>query len=305
MVAEILVVDDSAVDREVIGALLEDEGHRLRYAENGKEALLEIGRSIPDLVITDLFMPELDGLELVRQLRASHPRLPVILVTSRGNEEIAAQALRRGAASYVPKSDLPSALGDAVAEVLDAVGQVRERRRLMNGLAHLEASFTLENDRDAFQPLIAFLQEQMWLVNLCDESELTRVGVAVGEALINAAEHGNLELESQLRETDRAQYLEQAAARRAIAPYDQRRVWVSLRIDREQASITVRDQGKGFDPHSVPDPTDPQNLLKASGRGVMLMRTFLDEVRYNDSGNEVTMVKRRRSASPDDSKSAR
>ena len=57
----------------------------------------------------------------------------------------------------------------------------------------------------------------------------------------------------------------------------------------------MRDEGSGFDPGALPDPLDPENLEKASGRGVLLMRAFMDDVRYNDAGNEVTLVLRRKS----------
>ena len=59
-----------------------------------------------------------------------------------------------------------------------------------------------------------------------------------------------------------------------------------------EAVFVVRDEGPGFDPNSLPDPTDPENLLKPSGRGIMLIRTFMDAVSFNEKGNEVTMVKR-------------
>ena len=56
----------------------------------------------------------------------------------------------------------------------------------------------------------------------------------------------------------------------------------------------VRDEGNGFDPTILPDPTDPANLEKSSGRGILLMRTFMDEVVFNEVGNEVQMLKRRK-----------
>ena len=52
----------------------------------------------------------------------------------------------------------------------------------------------------------------------------------------------------------------------------------------------IRDEGPGFDPTKLPDPTDPANMEKASGRGLLLIRTFMEEVRHNDQGNEITMV---------------
>jgi anti-sigma regulatory factor (Ser/Thr protein kinase) len=66
---------------------------------------------------------------------------------------------------------------------------------------------------------------------------------------------------------------------------------VIAHITRADAKFIVRDEGPGFDPHGLPDPTDPANLEKASGRGLLLMRTFMDSVSFNDLGNEVTMVK--------------
>ena len=55
----------------------------------------------------------------------------------------------------------------------------------------------------------------------------------------------------------------------------------------------VRDEGLGFDPSLLPDPTDPANLGKVSGRGLLLIQTFMDHVEHNATGNEITMVKRR------------
>ena len=291
--ATVLVVGDSATSRELISALLEEEGHSTSHAGNGTLAIVRVGEAEPDLVITDLLMPELDGFGLVSQLKESHPHLPVMLVTSKGSEKIAARALREGAASYVSKLELKTTLIDAVDEVLDSITQEQHRKRLMGGLTRYEASFVLENDRELFQPLVAYLQEQLKHLKVCGENDLTRLGVALGEALVNAAEHGNLELDSQLREEDRAAYFDQAKKHRAETPYGERRVHLKVCLTRGEACFTIRDEGNGFDPSLLPDPTNPQNLLKASGRGVMLMRTFMDEVTFNHRGNEVTLIKRR------------
>lgn len=70
-------------------------------------------------------------------------------------------------------------------------------------------------------------------------------------------------------------------------------VRVGYRVDRDQVAIVIEDRGPGFRPEDVPDPTDPSNLEKPSGRGVMLMRAYMSEVRYNDPGNRVCMIYRR------------
>jgi anti-sigma regulatory factor (Ser/Thr protein kinase) len=131
-------------------------------------------------------------------------------------------------------------------------------------------------------------------MNLCDELDRLRVGTALGEALVNAIDHGNLELDSNLRQQHHGiRYRQLAGERCRQPPYSQRRVHVTARFTPSEATFVIRDEGPGFDPAALPDPTDPENLLKPSGRGVMLIKTFMDDVRFNTRGNEITMVKRR------------
>ena len=75
-------------------------------------------------------------------------------------------------------------------------------------------------------------------------------------------------------------------------------VQLEVSFDQGRLLATVRDQGPGFDPASVPDPTRPENLSRACGRGLFLMRQLMDEVWYNDRGNEVTLVLRLDSGGP-------
>ena len=72
-----------------------------------------------------------------------------------------------------------------------------------------------------------------------------------------------------------------------------KKITVSSCVGAEQTAITVADEGEGFDPGAVPDPTVDENLEKPCGRGIMLMRAYMDEVMYNKAGNEVRMVKHR------------
>ena len=72
----------------------------------------------------------------------------------------------------------------------------------------------------------------------------------------------------------------------------QKRVRVEVDIKVEEVAVRVTDQGSGFDPTTVPDPTLPDNISKTGGRGIFLMRALMDEVRFNDQGNSVTLVLR-------------
>src|SRR4051812_38910940 len=100
----VLVVDDSAMDRHLAGAIIQKmEGWHADFAGNGVEALAMLEQKKADVVLTDMLMPEMDGLQLVQAVRTKYPLIPVILMTAHGSEDIAIQALQKGAASYVPK----------------------------------------------------------------------------------------------------------------------------------------------------------------------------------------------------------
>ena len=130
-------------------------------------------------------------------------------------------------------------------------------------------------------------------MDFCDKTKLLQIATALTEALANAVDHGNLELDSSLRDSGDNIWTRLGDERKGQRPYCDRRVYVTYRLTPSQATFVVRDEGPGFDPSTLPDPTDPENLLKPSGRGILLIRTFLDEVRFNESGNQITMVKHR------------
>lgn len=295
----VLVVDDSAVDQKLAGGLLQKQAEMIvSFASDGKQALAAIGAEMPDMVVTDLRMPGMNGLDLVRAIRDRFPLLPVILMTAQGSEEIAVEALRAGAASYVPKAKLARNLLDTVESVLSVARAHRHHARLLDCVTRQEWFLEMDNDPSLVASLVDHLRQNISRMGLGDEMARIRLAVALEEALLNALYHGNLEISSELREDDARQYYRLAEERRQQPPYRDRRLYVEARVSRSEANYVVRDQGPGFDPDSLPDPTDPANLEKISGRGLLLIRTFMDEVQHNASGNEITMIKRFEVPSP-------
>ena len=289
----ILIVDDSAVDRRLVQGLLEKcPDLSFMYAANGKEAVEQLKVSPPDLVLTDLQMPEMNGLELVKVVRRKHPLVPVILMTAQGSEEIAVQALASGAASYVPKAKLARELEATVESVLATARAQRRHARLMDSITRTHFSFVIDNDPSLIAAVVDHLQDHVVRLGVCDETERIRVGIALEESLVNAVYHGNLELTSELRESDIHAYYALAEERRREEPYRGRVVHIEAALSRHEATFVVRDSGPGFDPAALPDPTDPVHLEQLTGRGLLLIRTFMDEVRHNPAGNEITMVKK-------------
>jgi len=291
--AKILVVDDSKVDQHLVGSLLERmEDVTVVFAGDGREALAHMASDVPDLVLTDLQMPGMNGLELVGAIRLSYAGVPVVLMTAHGSEDVAAAALRRGAASYVPKRDLAGDLAETVERVL-AVTRAQREHTVFGCLAETNSHFVLDNDPALIKPLIAYLREEIASREFCDETVQMQVAVALDEVLVNAIHHGNLEVDSARRELGWDVYCAEIQARRRTAPYCDRRVHLTAKVTGDEVVYVVRDDGNGFDPSTLPDPLDPANLEKASGRGLLLVRTFMDEVQHNERGNQVRMVKRR------------
>jgi CheY-like chemotaxis protein len=238
-------------------------------------------------------MPEMDGLELVREIRARFARVPVILMTAHGSEELAVKALQLGAASYVPKRSLTQDLVSTVRGVIELSRGRRASLQVLKALDCIESRFVLDNDVAAIPLIIAHLEGDLTRLRLCDETELLQIGVALREALVNAIFHGNLEVSSALREIDGGKpYLELADRRRGEAPYGDRRVRLTALQRQGEVRYLVADDGPGFDPSALPDPTDITQLERVSGRGILLIRTFMDEVEHNAKGNEITLVKR-------------
>jgi serine/threonine-protein kinase RsbW len=108
--------------------------------------------------------------------------------------------------------------------------------------------------------------EQLLLKHNFGERDVFSVKLALEEALVNAIKHGN--------QMDRTKH-----------------VWISYRVQAERFDIIITDEGPGFDPEDVPDPTAIENLERPCGRGLMLMRYYMNEVAYNTHGNTVSMTK--------------
>lgn len=289
---KILVVDDSIADRHLTGSILAGKGNIVVYASNGLEALQTLDRHTPDFVFTAFPLPEAHFSNLIGEIRIRYPRLPIILITANGVSDLMVQTLKNGAAIFVHKKNLGHCLARTLENVLALSRVDRRQQRLLGYMTQTESSFEFENDPALVALLVSYLQENAGQIRKLEESKKIQLGLALHEALLNAVFHGNLEVSSELRQLSESDYLQLAEERRHMVPYCERRVYVFSQISSSEAVYVIRDEGPGFDPENLPDPTHPANLDKASGRGLLLIKSSVDEMRFNQKGNQITLTKR-------------
>ncbi|QDT18058.1 ATP-binding protein [Alienimonas californiensis] len=327
----LLVVDDRESDRQKVAKILRDLPDVEVEEAADRDAFLAALEDPPDIVLTDLQLPDIDGPAVVQAVCARCPYVPVVLMTRHGLKAEAVAALEAGAASFVLKKDLKSQLRLTVLQMVAVAGERRRQNRLARCHTRQHRVLDLPSDPEIIGPTVRLAKRMVEETAAVpagpnyapprndqpenigfSETDRLRIGVALEEALTNAVYHGNLELDSALRDEDESRYYSLARERALLRPYSDRRVHVELTVARTgdprqpgadspdvlggipsgpNLRFYIEDQGAGFDPHSLPDPTDPENLMKAHGRGLLLVRTFMDEATHNAKGNALTLVK--------------
>jgi CheY-like chemotaxis protein len=295
--ARVLLVEDSPTQAVEMKMLLEEASHQVCHVTNGKLGLEALESDALDVVVTDLEMPELNGLQLVEQMRLDYAHVPAILVTGQGSEELAAEALQRGAAGYVPKSQMRTLLNDTITDVLGVIRSDASYAKLISTLTKNVFIFDMPNDADLVAPLVGLLMQVVSGMDLIGGIELVRLGVAVENAVLNAMYRGNLELPPEQTPATRAAIYDDATTaaieqRKTRAPYKDRKVHVEFIASEHAVRVVVRDCGNGFDTSALPAAGNPDLLDTERGRGLVLMTSFVDQLLFNEKGNEVTLIKR-------------
>jgi CheY-like chemotaxis protein len=291
--AKILVAEDSQVDQMLVTRLLEDPDWTIELATDGLEALGLVEKFEPDLIVTDMQMPNMGGLELVQQLRLRNASIPIVLITGQGSEDSAFEALRCGATSYSPKSQLARDLKRTVSHCLEIAQRMQYTHDTRLIPKPKTQTFVLENELSLIGPTIENLQNSLpsW-----SDSDRLQIGMAIDEAVVNAMHHGNLEVESRLREDDEKHYYSAIEDRKSKHPFCTRRVRIEAEFSDKHICVQISDEGPGFNPSQIVDPRKPENLQKVSGRGLLLIKNFMDQVSHNQTGNQITMTKLRRTS---------
>ncbi|HEX7927996.1 MAG TPA: ATP-binding protein, partial [bacterium] len=260
------------------------------------------------VVVTDIRMPGMTGLELIANAKGLDPDLGFIVISGHGDTDDVITAFRLGARNFLRKPYRFAELERAIEEEGARYGQAREQRARLaeervadQFLTKVDGlTFELPTSLEWINPITVRLISVFTSMGICSED--TRFNVALGlvEIFTNAVEHGNLGITGAekvtLKGKSESLYQAEVQRRMALPECAGRKVRVHATCDRNQAIVEVSDDGAGFAFNDLPDPTDPENLFKPSGRGILLARTFLDKVDYQGRGNSVILVKNREAA---------
>jgi serine/threonine-protein kinase RsbW len=257
----ILIVDNNDELRVLLEQALGRLGHEVIVTGERSKALRRDDLDSFDLIISDLSEAEVNG-EPISELHRKH------LVTPLGEEfkgRGVIKAFKMGAANYLRMPYNRDELREIVELTLAQKLRYNNDSNIFSHV-HEKIEFELPSDLSLMNGVLEYLQERVSKLGLI-RPERSNLFVALDEAFVNAVKHGN--------KNDPTKLLK-----------------ISAELSPKEASFTVEDEGEGFDIREIPNPCDPENLFRTSGRGVLLIYNIMDEVEYNAQGNRVKMIKR-------------
>ena len=295
----ILLAEDSPTHTLLIRRLLEEAGHQVVCVEDGQKALDQLNGSgsVPDLVITDLRMPDVNGVELVSQIAERWVALPSIVVTARGSESFAVDALAKGAANFVPKDSLSRLLVRSVRQTIqlariDASVEESSRHEFP-----YEFTVTLHSDPCMIEPVAWSVVQAAKIAGRLDPTTRVRLGMAVMSGLFNAVCFGNLEFADDdellnhvlAEEPSSPQTFAEKTKGRSTTNLE---VTVKVSIGEHDTRVGIRHAGRGPTARLTPAPGTPESFEVEQCRQLMLITSFMDDVVFRHDSTEMIMVKK-------------
>jgi len=286
----LLVVADNADTQTMILEHARAQGHSVISASTPALGLSTFDMTQPDIVITDLFLPEQDGIMLVKQIHERRPSCPVLLLTDAGQAESTMAGLRAGALDYVEQPIHQ----EAFAQVLNrAIHSLPASVDDAPGVERLEYVLVMGPDPGFVESTVTWLI-QGTAMGLMEARQL-HLRAALQELVMNAVEHGCLELRyhDKIEAMAKDQYDDLIRQRRQETRFRDRRVTIRAIYDKQRRVVTYRiaDEGKGFNWKTrVASRNDVCPSGDASGRGIFLAQSFFPDITYNDRGNEVMLT---------------
>jgi YesN/AraC family two-component response regulator len=288
---KVLIVEDDQAVRRYLCEVAATEGHEVASAGNGREGVTRCKEHEPDLIISDIEMPELNGLDMLERIRRFDNESIAVMITGHGSEEYAIKAIQRGAHNYLKKPISYTELAELLQKYQSVVKNRTAFGQIPGRTIRREFTMVFENCLETVDKVVDHLVGQA--ADRLGRND--RLGIHLGllELLVNSMEHGNLEITYE----EKAKALSQSGLqklrdqRRNNLQLASRRVTVDFKSDETGCEWTISDEGKGFDWKSVPNPLAGNNLISHNGRGIVISRRHFDEFEYIGAGNVVRAKK--------------
>jgi len=287
---KVLVVEDDYSSRELLRICIEKEGYQCQTANDGLDGFNLFKKYCPDLIISDVRMPNMDGIELLESIRKISKDVIIVFITGHGNEELALQALQLGANNYIKKPIDITEIKTLTNRYYDVIRSKAIQSNIVDLIKHREMEIEITSDMNLVQSLANYLSKKTG--NFFDSKERMRIELGINELLINAIEHGNWDISYE--EKNEALLKNRIAdlykTRQEHPDNVDKKVVVKYKQSEKFCEWIITDDGNGFDWKIVPDPTKT-DLTRINGRGILLSRLQFDEMEYLGNGNSVRIKK--------------
>jgi len=288
----ILIIDDEPPVRDVLRLMLSENGYRVYEAESGKKGIELFRLHNPDIVLTDVHMPDGSGLEVTKSIKTMWHDADVVIMTGFGSEEVVIEALRSGASNYIKK---PIEVKELL-NILESIIFKRENRKRFEVLKEIIVAETkqLVVGNDMSRVWGAINQIFFNISSSIEENLIEGIKLGLYEILINAIEHGNLGITYEEKEDalNSNSYETLVASRLKTADGEGKKIDIRSSYENDTISIEVRDEGKGFDFRKVTASLESEAIFSAHGRGILLASLYYDSVEYIEPGNRVILKKK-------------
>lgn len=255
MQRRILIVDDHDDLSSALKEVFSKIGYFVKVTESRDEGLKLDGTHDYDIVISDL-----DGDKMLPEDENGDSCLP-----EKDSDRSFVRAFKICATNFRRENFSEDELKSVFETVLNYKAQFVDKTQIVSHIRE-KIEFEFPSAITLMHSILDYLMKRVEKVGVINP-ESSNLFVALDEAFVNAVKHGN--------------------------KFDKEKVVrVSAEVSPKEARFTIEDEGEGFDVESIPDPRDPENLFKTSGRGVLFIYNIMDEVKYNERGNRLTMVKK-------------